>query len=317
MTNYKICAFIALLAAPAGAQPGRFDLPAAGFVYSRNARAVRPLLGVPGATHLGAAVLQDVDAAWISPGGKFAFVTTPDGSGFLRGLSGPLTAAGAIDAVDRVVWNRDASFALLYSSSSGRLQRVRLTDDNIAAEDAIDLTALGAPTALAIDAAGRRIAFGIAGAGVYVIDGDQSPALLSGMTRPAAAAFGDNGALYTVDADTRRIVQFAAEDASPSDFIVADAIEGADFDPVGLAVSASGNFLTLADRGARNLRVYDIAARTAVNNIPLDFAPAHVQRLSGATFLLNRPRNNEWLLVLDAADAPRVWFVPAGTEDAQ
>jgi DNA-binding beta-propeller fold protein YncE len=317
MTNYKICAFVALLAASAGAQPGRFDLPAAGFVYSRGARAVRPLLGVPGATHLGAAVLQDVDAAWISPGGKFAFVTTPDGAGFLRGLSGPLTAAGAIDAVDRVVWNRDASLALLYSSSSGRLQRVRFTDDNIIAEDPIDLTALGAPTALAIDAAGRRIAFGIAGAGVYVIDGGQSPALLSGMTRPATAAFGDNGALYAVDADTRRIVQFAAEDASPSDFAVADAIEGAEFDPVGVAVSASGNFLMLADRGARNLRVYDIAARTAVNNIPLDFAPAHIQRLSGATFLLNRPRNNEWLLVLDAADAPRVWFVPAGTEDAQ
>ena len=37
------------------------------------------------------------------------------------------------------------------------------------------------------------------------------------------------------------------------------------------------------------MRVYETATRTLVDTLPLDFAPAHMQRLStGAIFLLNR-----------------------------
>jgi hypothetical protein len=292
LSHCIICVSLAFLAAPANAQSGGFDRPTAGFVFSPGSRTVRPLLGIPGATYIGDAVLNDVSAAWPAPGGKWAFVTTSTHSAFLRGLSdtAPTESAadGIIDAVDRVAWSSDASFAVLYSSSARRLQRVRLAGGQVSVDDPVDLTPWGEPTTLAIDPSGRQIAFGIAGVGVYLMDGAQSPALLVSLARPAAAAFSDSGRLYAVDAETRRIVEFDAY-SNPSDFVIADVVDGATFEPVGLAISGSAGYLMVTDRGARTVRVYDTATRTLTDTIHLDFAPSHMQRLStGATYLLNR-----------------------------
>jgi len=230
LSHCIICVSLAILAAPANAQSGGFDRPTAGFVFSPGSRTVRPLLGIPGATYIGDAVLNDVSVAWPAPGGKWAFVTTSTHSAFLRGLSdtAPTESAadGIIDAVDRVAWSSDASFAVLYSSSAGRLQRVRLAGGQVSVDNPVDLTPWGEPTTLAIDPSGRQIAFGIAGVGVYRMDGAQSPALLVSLARPAAAAFSDSGRLYAVDAETRRIVEFDAY-SNPSDFAIADAVDGA------------------------------------------------------------------------------------------
>jgi hypothetical protein len=318
LTRWIFCASLA--AAPLAAQPGFTD-PTAGFVYTAASRAVRPLRGVPGASFLGAPVINDADAAWIAPGGTWAFLKNAAGASFVRGLSNgsptPVPADGLIDGVERVAWTADASAAVLYSPSTSRLQRVRLSDSGISAADPVDLTAYGKPAALAIDPAGKRMVFGIAGTGLYVMDEGQSPVLLVSMSRPAAAAFNDAGHLYAVDADTRKIVEFAS-DGSPSDFAAIDLPDGSDFHPVGLAVSGSGNYLMVADKASRTLRVFETATRTALDSIPLDFAPVHLERLAaGPTFLLNRPGGHQWLLVLDAADAPRVYFVPAGGENAQ
>jgi hypothetical protein len=311
---------VSVFAAPLVAQPG-FTGPTAGFVYTRGSRAVRPLRGVPGAAYIAAPVLNDVDAAWIAPGGAWAFVTTAAGSQFVRGLSdaapSAYTADGIIDGVDRVAWTPDASAAVLYSSSAARLQRVRLAAGRISADGPVDLTPWGKAVALAIDPSGRRIVFGVPGTGLFAIDEGQAPVLLLSMARPAAAAFSDSGHLYAVDAETRKIVEFGA-DSSPSDFAVVDLPDGTVFHPVGLAVSATGKYLMVADKGSRALRIFETATRAAADPISLDFAPIHLERLStGSTFLLNRPDGKQWLLVLDAADAPRVYFVPAAQEDAQ
>jgi hypothetical protein len=320
-SHYMICASLVLLAVPANAQPAGFARPMAGFVFSPVSRTVRPLFGAPGASYAGAAVLKDVDQAWIAPAGRWAYVSTAGRSLFMGGLAeeAPVESVpdGAIDAVDRVAWGPDASFAVLYSSSGGQLQRVRLAGGQAAVDDPLDLTPWGVPTTLAIDASGRRIAFGIAGAGVYLIDGAQPPALLTSMARPAVAAFSDSGRLFAVDADARRIVEFGP-DLSPTDFAVVDNADDAAFDPVGLAVSGTGKYLMVADRGTQTVRVYETETRTLADTIGLDLAPTHMHRLSdGATFLLNRPRAGEWLLVLDATDKPRVYFVPGGEEAAQ
>jgi hypothetical protein len=314
-------ASLAFLAASANAQPGGFHTPTTGFVYSQGSRSVRPLVGIPGAAYPGPAVLNDVSGAWIAPGGKWAFVTRADHPAFVRGLMDPVPSEsapeGLIDGVDRVVWNRDGSFAVLYSSSGVRLQRVHLADDQISAEAPVDLSSWGSPVTLAIDPAGRRIAFGITGSGVFAIEGDQGPVLVVSMDRPAAMTFSDSGRLYAVDAGMRRIVQFGM-DLSPSDFASVEAADGVEFDPVGLAVSGSDKYLMVADRGTQSLRVFEIATQMPAGAIGLDFAPVAVERLStGATFTLNRPRAAEWLLVLDATDMPRVYFVPGGEEKAQ
>jgi hypothetical protein len=303
---------------PAHAQINAFDIPTAGIVYSYGSRAIRPVIGFPGSAYIGKAILTDLNESWVAPGGKWAIVNTPDHSGLVNLLAAPSNAAvtGMIDGIDRAAWSRDASFAVLYSSSTAQLQRIKLSNNQVSLDPPMDLGPWGVPATLAIDPAGL-VAFGITGAGLYVVNGNQTPTLLLSMIRPTAAAFSDSGRLYAVDRETARIVEFAA-DGSPSDFATVEVSAGAEFQPVGLAVSGSGKYVVVADRGTQSLRVWETATRTPLDSIPLDFVPAVMERLAaGSTFLLNRPRATEWLLVLDATDIPRVYFVPAGEGSAQ
>ena len=309
-------ASLAVLTLPAGAQQARLQGPISGFVYSPGARSVRPLLGVPGAAYIGSPVLSDADFASVAPDGRWAVITRGGHSILVRGLAdlapAESTDSGAIDAVDRVVWNRDGSVALLYSSSSNLLQRVRLSDSGATAEAPLDLSPWGPVSALALDAAGAQTAFGVAGSGLYLFAAGQSPALISSMQKPAAAAF-DNGGrrLYAADLDQQQLWQF---DSGSSAVVFASlAQDGAPpVAPAGLAVSANGQYLMLVDSGARAVRVYDTASAALANTIALDFTPTRFEPLSPAPrFLLNGDRGSEWLLVLETGQTPAVSFVPA------
>lgn len=314
-------AVMSLPGGPVNAQSTSFHGPISGFVYSPVSRTVRPLFGIPGATHLGSPVLDEVDSASIAPGGKWALIAKGGHSSFMRGLSDLAPAEsspdGLIDAVDRTLWNRDGSYALLYSSSQNRLQRVRFSDSGAVADQALDLSPWGKVTALAIDPAGRQIAFGIAGSGLYLFEAGQSPALLSSMARPAAAAFDGTGRhLYAADLDQQRIVEFDSG-SSALEFASLAQTDATAVSPVGLTVSGDGRYLLLADSAAQAVRVYETASRRLVNTIPLDFAPSRFEALSSSTFLLNGNNKNEWLLVLDTGQIPGVSFVPANQEEAQ
>src|SRR5687767_14444645 len=113
------------------AQPLDVRAPIAGFVHQKGLRSLRPIFGVAGSALLGPSLLNDVDSASISPGGKWALVTTEGRTRLLRGMSelAPMEAAGGnlIEAVDSVVWSRSGAFAVLHSSSTRQLQRVRFS----------------------------------------------------------------------------------------------------------------------------------------------------------------------------------------------
>ncbi len=309
-------------AAVACAQPTSFQGPISGFVYNHGSRTIRPLLGIPGAARIGAPILNEVDFASIAPNGKWAFLTKGGQSSLVQGLTDTapanLPADGLIDAVDRAVWNRDGSYVLLYSSSGNRLQRVRIADSGAVPDSPMDLSAWGTATTLAIDPAGRQIAFGIAGSGLYLFQAGQTPALLSSMTQPSVAAFDGAGKrLYAVDLDRQSIWAFDSG-ASALELVTLAPADAPGITPVGLAVSGDGRSLLLAVSSARAIQVYDSTSGSLANTIPLDFTPSRFEALSPApTFLLNGDNTSEWLLVLDARQLPGVSFVPANQEVAQ
>lgn len=236
----------ALLALPfvvANAQPASLQGPVAGFVFSPASRTVRPLLGIPGASYLAPPVLSLVDSASIAPGGKAAFITRSGKSAFISGLSGLAPAEssidGLIDPVDRVVWSRDGSFAVLYSSSGSQFQRVQLSSSRPLADAPVDIATWGRVTALAIDPTGQKIAVGFAASGLYLFTAGQSPALLLSTTRPACAAFDGTGqSLYAIDLDKEQIVQFQSG-SGPLDFVSLAQPDGGSLNPRGLAVSGT------------------------------------------------------------------------------
>ena len=315
------CAFLIsllLLVYPAYCQSPGIRGPVGGFVYSPSDHTLRPLRGVPGATYIAPAVLNGLDFASVSPAGDWALVSRSGLYTFEHGFSAgdPTESSvdGLIQAIDNVVWSRDGSFALLYSSSENQLQRVRLSATDITLDDPLDLSAWGTASTFAIDPAGHQIAFGIAGSGEYLLKVGQSPALLLNTTHPGPAAFDETGArLFMVDLDQQQVVVFDSG-AGPIPF-ASLAREGSPLSPVGLAISSGGRYLSLADKTTRSVQVYETASQTLVNTIPLDFTPSRFEALSnGPTFLLNGDNRQDWLLVLDARQVPSVYFVPAAQE---
>jgi hypothetical protein len=319
MPRWFVCASIAFLSwpiTPATAQSASFHGPISGFVFSESSRTVRPLLGIPGAAHVGSPVLNDLDFASIGPDGNWALIARAGHSSIVHGLADLAPAEssvdGLIDSVDRVLWNRDGSFALLYSSSANQLQRVRLSGAAAVADAPLDLSAWGSLTALAIDPAGTQIAFGAPGSGLYLFNAGQSPTLLSSMAQPTVAAFDGTGRrLYAVDLDQQRIVEFDSG-SSGLPFASLAQSDAPSVAPVGLAVSGDGRNLLLADSAAHTVRVYDTASGNLANTIPLDFTPSRFEALSPLpSYLLNGDNSHEWLLILDARQNPGVSFVPA------
>jgi hypothetical protein len=311
-----------LLAGHVAAQPLDVRAPITGFVYHTGSRSLRPIFGVPGSTVLGSPVLSSVESASIAPDGRWALVTTDGRVRLIRGLSdlAPVdspTDRELIAAVDRVVWNRAGSFALLYSSSSRQLQRVRFLRTEAIADPPIPIS-WGEVASLAIDAGGRQIAISMAESGLYLWNASESaPTLVSGIERPGAIVFDESGCLYVLDTAAERILRIDSASGA-AEFTSLAENEGPALDPVGLAVSKSGRYLLLADRSTRAVRVYETASGNLAWTIPLEFPPSRLERLSSEpAFLLNEPRSKEWLLILNAADSPNVSFVPAGQEQAQ
>ena len=313
---------LALLPGWVTAQTTNFQGPVAGFVFSGASKTIRPLLGLPGATHIASSILTRVDSASIAPGGKSAFITRARHTSFVSGLSAlaPVESSidGLIDAIDRIAWSRDGSFAVLYSSSGSQLQRVQLSGNAPIADAPVDVSPWGPVTTLAIDPAGQQIAAGFSTSGLYLFTGGQSPALLQSMANPQAAAFDGTGqSLFAVDPDTQRILQFQSG-AGFSQFASLAQPNGPALQPAGLAVSGDGHYLLMADSTTQSVLVYEMTSGTLTNTIPLSFAPSRFEALSaGPAFLLNGNNRKEWLLVLDASQTPAVYFVPAGGEEAR
>jgi hypothetical protein len=317
MHYYRFVFAIGFLAAlaPAGAQPA-VQGPISGLVYTSSS--VRPLLGVPGSASTGPALMTGLQWASIAPGGNWAVISRRGRPTAVGQVSGPVffesRPAGLLSAINRAVWSRDGSYALLQSSISHQIQRVRFADGAAFADQPVSLLNLGEVTTMAIDASGSQMAFGISGpgAGLYLVKPGQTPALLSSMAQPAAAAFDSTGAaLFAIDLDTQRILEFD-NGAGPVQFSSLSSSEQPAPNPVGLAVSGTGRYLLVADSANRAVRVYDRVSHALANTLSLDFAPSRMDALSsGPTFLLNGDRPNEWLMVLDAADTPRTYFVPA------
>jgi len=311
--------FLSLLVPAANSQSPVVNGPVAGFIYRPDSQTVQPLVGIPGAAYIASPVLSAVDSASVAPDSKWAFIVKSGRGTFMQGLSSTapseVSPDGLIQNVDHVSWNRDGSFALLYSSSGSQLQRVRLSNAGVSTDPPIDLSPLGQAAALAIDPTGRQIAFGIAGSGLYLFQAGQSPSLLSSMTKPVAIAFDDSGSrLYAVDLDQQRVVEFDSG-SGPVQFASLSQPDGSVLNPVGIALSAGGSYLMLADNSTRSVRVYETASQNLVNTIALDFAPTRLDALStGPTFLLNGDNRQEWLLVLNAQQIPAVYFIPANQE---
>src|SRR6266542_3400814 len=186
----KIIPFLILLAPPAALpQDGvRVTGPVAGFVLDSAQHALRPILGVPGSSYLGAAVIQAVDRAAVSPDGRSVLMISGGRLLLVSGLRGAAPAAlpiETIEGIDRIAWSPNGALAAIYSSAARQAVILR---------DLANTPAGGAPirfedavTALAISSGGDLVVG--SESGVFLLAADAAPRLLTPATRPIAVGF--------------------------------------------------------------------------------------------------------------------------------
>jgi hypothetical protein len=254
-----------------------------------------------------------VESAAIAPGGRWVFAGAAGRGGFLRNRGNrdlvDEPVAGLMEGADRVAWSADGTAAVLYSSSRGAIQRVSFRDGRGVAGEPLNFASPGERlTALAVEAGGK-VAAGV-GSGLYLLVPDALPIPLAGEGWFEAAAFSPDGRLLAAAESTSRLVS-VFRGLPP----VSETIRFADEpEPLGLAFSADGRRLAMADGVCGCLRIHDFAAGRVVSEIPLDARSTDLSPLNGGSlFLLRR-----WAptLVLDFGLLPAVFFVPAPDPEA-
>jgi hypothetical protein len=295
--------------------------PVTGFIFDAQLRAVRPMLGIPGAAYLGNAVAAGLNAASVAPDGSAALAVQQNGKLLLytglRGATPVVTAlAGAIANPDHFAWTANSSAAAIYSSHAGQAQVLTALTNSPVAAAPIDLSSLPGPVAaLAFD--GQRVILAVASAdsgGIYL-----AGAAASGMERIAPAAgpsaialAGSN--LYFSDNQSQQI--FQVQNYAATSATVSFANDSGINSPAGLQVSADGQRLYVANAGNRKLAVYDIPSRTPIQSLDLNFIPTRLDRFGDSSvFLMNGSGTEPLYVVRDGGPGQAaVYFVPSAAK---
>jgi hypothetical protein len=311
----------ALAAFVASAQQGSLAGPVTGYVYDAPSRALVPVLGIPGAAVIGGPLNlgYDLASAWVSPGLDSAVAVASDGSVHLLRLSSGTVAelppGGLSVFPDEVVFSPSGTAALMYGG--GKLQAITGLPGSPAAGGAFEFgTAEGGRTkpvrrphtSLAISDDGSLI-LAAAGASVLVFDADGSSRKLAGVAAGALVAFAPGGLDAVVVDRSAGVVVYRGLKGAAVPILVAPPDDTMP-SPSGVAFSADGSRLFVADSAAKTVAAFDIGAGTK-SNLGCQCTPAGLARM-GSVFRLNDGASGPlWLLDAGAGEA-RIVFVPAG-----
>jgi hypothetical protein len=320
--------FIALcaLAVSGWAQPSAGVAgPVTGFIFDAQSGAVRPMLGIPGAAYLGQGVAAGLNTASVAPDGSSALAVQQLGRLVLytglRGATPPaaLNVPGAIAAADHFAWaaNSTGNAAAVYSSRTGQAQILTSLAQSPVAAVPIDLSGLpGQVTALAFD--GQRLIVGVASneaGGIYLASASSGIQRIAHAASPSAIDLA-GASLYFADNQAQQIWQVQSYAGTPAAVLFAN--DSGISSPAGLQVSADGLRLYAVNAGSRTLAVYDIASRSPVQSLDLNFTPTRLDLFGdSSTFLLNGAGQGPLYVVRDGAPGKAaVYFVPAAPAKA-
>ncbi len=323
---------LCLLPAAAG-QTGAIRGPVSGVVYDGAARAIRPVIGIPGAAYLGPAAASGIDFARIAPDGRRAVVLAGGTLYFVRGLRNGELRWRILEqraSADRAAWSPDSRTVAVWSADQGRLRVWTGLTDEVAAADhretrgsrfraarragpaprLEDLGAVdGSITALAVDGGGQ-VVYAVPG-GLYLARGDSPASLIAPADEPVALVVVES-ALFVADRARDEILEIRSYDTSPDITLFAGPGLGVD-DPVALAVIDGGRTLLAAEAQPRRLEFFDVATRARKAELEVSIQPTRLAPLGERFWLLNdRVSGSDTLYVLDSAGRPAVYFIPAG-----
>jgi hypothetical protein len=298
---YSLAAFMTLVAA-AAAQPIGVTPTLTGFLHDNGARALRPIVGIPGSAFIGHAVVNDLDAAWPSPGNDAAIAIRGEETLLITGLRSPEPLQHDMRFLahpSNVIWNSAGNVAAILAADGKSIQRVMLRRDGVLADPVEPLTYLGSIGEIAISSSGH-VALATA-EGIHVLRSGSAPELV--VNRPALS--------LTFYADDR--LYASTEDSLLQIHLGSNSIESAATETriAVLRAAPKANGLFGIDAASRKVFVFNldgsVRSELSLDDVPLTLTPLQ----DNSVFVLNGIEETKPVMVLKASLDPSFYFVPA------
>jgi len=297
------------------ASEGPISGPVMGYVFDTANRGVRPIFGIPGASHVGPLLQLNLDlaVAEVSPAGDYALGVDRDGVLYRIGLRAGIGTAevvtGGLAGVDRIFVSPTGDAAVVYERSSRQAQVLR--DLHVGAEigGVVELANLpGVVTALAIADDGRTVLAAAStreGGAIYsAIPGSGAERVApAGQVVSLAFVPGSTDAL-AVDALREETLRITSLGRAPAVTVIASASDGVRA-PVAVAASADGLSAVVASTQTRSIAVVDFAGG-APRVLACNCEPHRVVPMGSALRLTDDPAQPIYLL----EETGKVMFVP-------
>lgn len=291
----------AVLTAAAWGQVGG---PTPGYVFDSAARELRPMRGVAGAAHLGAALLKEADAAAASSDGTMAAAAR---FGMIEVVRGFDTASPARVMLARepggvlFAWSGRDLAAVFTATRKVMLWRgLDVSADQVTTLDISNLE--GAIQSVLLD--GENLLLASKG-GLYLAGGGGTRRIAELQDPSAMVAAGSD--LFVADREAGQVTRIRNYAGAAETGKFADAGS-----PVGLQLASRR--LLVASAQTRTVDAFDVVTMERLGSVELDFTPTRMTRVGDTVALLNSGSETEPLYVLDLSGSPQVYFVPAGRE---
>lgn len=291
--------------------------PSPGYVLDSRTAAIRPVLGIPGAMQLGAAVSTGFNAtsAEFSPTGDFGIAIDDQQPAHLRLVTQLSSTPGTSDlgalANDAKIlaMNSKGAAAVVYSAATSQVWFVTGLPQQPAVSAPVSTANLaGAITAAALDDAGACAIAGTGALETLCSDGSSQRIVPSGLT-VASVALAPNGqdAIFA-DQAAKQVVLVAQYAQSPAMSVLASTNDGLSGPAAVRAISATQ--ILAADNAASALFSIDPTGAQPVQTIQLNIAPTQLRPLNDRSILLLNDASSLPFTIMDLSQM-QTFFIPA------
>jgi len=293
------------------AQQSRVEGPVSGYVFDSSAPGLRPILGVPGSSLLGAPVNFGfpISSAWAAPRQDAAFAVARDGSLHIfsldRGVATKHNIQHLVHAPERIQFSPSGTSAAIYAR--GSIAVATGLPNNPIISGGVDLPAGTVPDSLAVSDDGTALLVS-ANQSIRLYGSFNDMGKLLDTAGPAMVAFASGGHDAAVDdpAGAGVVLLHDLTGANASQVLARpDATISASS---ALAFSVDGKSLLLASSSGKSVTTIDLAAG-ARNAIACACSPDTLARMGNLFRLNDLGKDPVWLLDPNASN-PRIVFVP-------
>lgn len=312
--NWFLAASLMLAGSAAAAT---LEGPQMGIVFDARAKALRPILGTPGAATVGDPLKLsfELDQAVVSPLQDYVLATAGQSRQvmIIRPDRSPVAATaiqGADPAPDQIQLSAHGSAALLYHADRNRIQVVTRLPDAAKVSIELILSAYQVPSAFAVADDGHTVLAGVEGS-VYLVTPNGEVPILTGLRKITAMGLGTGRMALVADGAKNRVYRISDVSGPAEAIILGDFRDGID-GPAAVAISDDGNRGFVANERSGTVAMLDLRGQSPIEKIACHCKPTGLDRLAGnGVYRLTEPSDKPMWVLEAGAHSPRVLFVPA------